>query len=106
MLPRTLLRPPEAQICLQSNVNTTEGSIAVPNVNRNGRQSKIIITDYNFEKYALLYSTAEVLTYGIMVWMFQFCTFKKGKQANLRSKCTNWSHLQHLWLLEFHKYHH
>jgi archaellum component FlaF (FlaF/FlaG flagellin family) len=46
-------------------LNTTEGSVAVPNVNLNGRQSKIIVTNYNFGKHTLLYSTAEVLTYGI-----------------------------------------
>lgn len=47
-------------------LKTSEGSIAVPNVNLNGRQSKIIVTDYKFGKHTLLYSTAEVLTYGIM----------------------------------------
>lgn len=47
-------------------LKTTEGQIAVPNVNLNGRQSKIIVTDYKFGKHTLLYSTAEVLTYGVM----------------------------------------
>lgn len=37
----------------------------VPNVNLNGRQSKILVTDYQLGSNALLYSTAEILTYGM-----------------------------------------
>ncbi|EPE35453.1 (Trans)glycosidase [Glarea lozoyensis ATCC 20868] len=47
------------------NLNTSAGNITVPNVNLNGRQSKIFVTDYNFGNHSLLYSTADVLTYGV-----------------------------------------
>ncbi|KFX91010.1 hypothetical protein V490_06125 [Pseudogymnoascus sp. VKM F-3557] len=47
------------------DLTTTKGNITVPNVSLTGRQSKIIVTDYTFGKHALLYSTAEVLTYGV-----------------------------------------
>jgi hypothetical protein len=46
-------------------LNTTQGTVAVPNINLKGRQSKLVVTDYTFGKHNLLYSTAEVLTYGI-----------------------------------------
>ncbi|KAK0124585.1 hypothetical protein ONS95_009534 [Cadophora gregata] len=48
-----------------ANLNTSEGVITVPNINLDGRQSKILVTDYVFGKNTLLYSSADVLTYGI-----------------------------------------
>ncbi|PVH74545.1 glycoside hydrolase family 35 protein [Cadophora sp. DSE1049] len=48
-----------------ANLNTSEGVITVPNINLDGRQSKILVTDYAFGKNTLLYSSADVLTYGI-----------------------------------------
>ncbi|KAH8815593.1 glycoside hydrolase superfamily [Xylogone sp. PMI_703] len=47
------------------SLNTSAGAITVPNVNLNGRQSKIITTDYSFGSHALLYSSADILTYGV-----------------------------------------
>ena len=47
------------------NLNTSVGAITVPNVQLNGRQSKIIVTDYNLGHNILLYSSADVLTYGV-----------------------------------------
>ena len=47
------------------SLNTSAGTIAVPNVELNGRQSKIIVTDYHLGNNTLLYSSADVLTYGI-----------------------------------------
>jgi hypothetical protein len=47
------------------NLKTSLGSITVPNVQLNGRQSKIIVTDYHFGKQTLLYSSVDVLTYGL-----------------------------------------
>ena len=48
-----------------ANLKTSQGVINVPNVNLNGRQSKILVTDYKFGNNTLLYSSADVLTYGI-----------------------------------------
>ena len=47
------------------NLNTSSGVVTVPNVNLDGRQSKIFVTDYKFGSNLLLYSTVDVLTYGI-----------------------------------------
>jgi hypothetical protein len=39
--------------------------ITVPNINLNGRQSKILVADYSFGDHALLYSSVDILVYGI-----------------------------------------
>ena len=44
--------------------NTSTGRVSIPNINLNGRQSKIVVIDYKFGKNTLLYSSAEVLTYA------------------------------------------
>ncbi|KAK8241216.1 putative beta-galactosidase C [Phyllosticta capitalensis] len=46
-------------------VNTSLGPITVPNVSLEGRQSRIVVTDYPIGDSTLLYSSAEILTYGI-----------------------------------------
>ena len=56
--------PSEALIDFDVYVQTSRGNLTLPNVTLNGRQSKIIVTDYNFGNYTLLYSTAEVLTFA------------------------------------------
>lgn len=44
---------------------TNLGAISIPDIELDGRQSKIIVTDYNFGKHStLLFSSAEVLTYA------------------------------------------
>ncbi|KAH0338386.1 glycoside hydrolase family 35 protein, partial [Aureobasidium melanogenum] len=47
------------------NLQTSLGLITVPGVQLNGRQSKIAVTDYHFEKHTLLYSSVDILTYGL-----------------------------------------
>ncbi|KAK4555167.1 hypothetical protein LTR86_007933 [Recurvomyces mirabilis] len=46
-------------------LETSIGAIEVPSVSLNGRQSKILTTDYPFGKHTLLYSSADILTYGL-----------------------------------------
>ena len=46
-------------------LNTSVGAITVPNVQLDGRQSKFLVTDYHFANETLLYSSAELLTYGL-----------------------------------------
>ncbi|PQE09636.1 glycosyl hydrolase family 35 protein [Rutstroemia sp. NJR-2017a WRK4] len=53
-----------ASITFDVYLNTTEGAVTVPNVNLNGRQSKILVTDYGFGKHTLLFSSADILTYS------------------------------------------
>ncbi|KAJ6079896.1 hypothetical protein N7467_009649 [Penicillium canescens] len=49
------------------NVNTSAGAITIPDIELAGRQSKIIVTDYQIGKASsLLYSSAEVLTYATL----------------------------------------
>ncbi|KAJ5083806.1 hypothetical protein N7456_013233 [Penicillium angulare] len=49
------------------NVNTSAGAISIPDIELDGRQSKIIVTDYEVGKASsLLYSSAEVLTYATL----------------------------------------
>ncbi|KAI4731224.1 hypothetical protein E4T49_00989 [Aureobasidium sp. EXF-10728] len=47
-------------------LQTSLGSVTVPDVQLNGRQSKIVVTDYHFGKHTLLYSSVDVLTYGLL----------------------------------------
>jgi len=51
-------------------VSTSIGNLTIPqkggSVVLNGHQSKILVTDFKFEKHTLTYSTAEVLTYSII----------------------------------------
>lgn len=47
-------------------LRTSAGNVTVPSVQLDGRQSKIMVTDYNVgNKTSLLYSTTDILTYGI-----------------------------------------
>jgi hypothetical protein len=52
------------------HVSTSAGNLTVPQQNSsivlNGHQSKIIVTDFTFGMHALVYSTAEVLTYSVL----------------------------------------
>lgn len=47
------------------DLTTSEGSVTVPSLDLRGRQSRIVVTDYPVGDYTLLYSSAEVLTYGV-----------------------------------------
>ncbi|KAL3424741.1 glycosyl hydrolase family 35 [Phlyctema vagabunda] len=54
-----------ASTTFSAYLNTSSGPVTVPNVNLDGRQSKILVTDYPFGSKTLLYSSAEVLTFGV-----------------------------------------
>lgn len=58
-----------ADDAFQLHVNTSAGQLSIPQhggaVRLNGHQSKIVVTDFRFGSYNLLYSTAEVLTYAV-----------------------------------------
>lgn len=58
--------PSTAAISFTVYLRTSAGNITVPNVQLDGRQSRIMVTDYNFGTgNSLLYSTADILTYGL-----------------------------------------
>ena len=54
----------QTSIGFSANLNTSEGVINVGNITLNGRQSKIMVTDYKFGGSLLLYSSVDILTYG------------------------------------------
>lgn len=48
----------------EAYLDTSLGSVTVPNLQLNGRQSKIVTTDYHFANHTLLYSSADILAWG------------------------------------------
>jgi hypothetical protein len=52
-------------VSFTASLNTSAGIVDVPNINLDGRQSKILVTDYNFGTNSLLYSSVDILTYGV-----------------------------------------
>ena len=53
-----------ALVTFSANLKTSKGTVTVPNIKLNGRQSKILVTDYKLGTNSILYSSADVLTYG------------------------------------------
>ncbi|CAD6445310.1 06d14879-ff4d-406c-9ede-0e5b68d0c4e4 [Sclerotinia trifoliorum] len=53
-----------ASVTFDVYLNTSLGAVTASNVNLNGRQSKILVTDYNFGNHTLLYASSDILTYG------------------------------------------
>ncbi|PNS14573.1 hypothetical protein CAC42_2630 [Sphaceloma murrayae] len=45
-------------------VQTSAGKFTLPNINLNGRQSKIVVTDYPLGQSTLLYSSADLASFG------------------------------------------
>ncbi|KAF9886212.1 hypothetical protein FE257_011935 [Aspergillus nanangensis] len=64
------------------NANTSAGMITIPDIELDGRQSKIIVTDYTTgKKSSLLYASAEVLTFATLdvdVLVFYLNAGQKG----------------------------
>lgn len=52
------------------NVETSAGNVTIPDVRLDGRESKFVVTDYKFGQETLLFSSAEVLTYGKPFFFF------------------------------------
>jgi hypothetical protein len=83
-------------------LKTSFGVVNVNNVQLNGRQSKILTTDYHFGDSTLLYSSADVLTDGIFdkkpvlvlyletgqIGEFAFPTSQHGKEVHGTAKVT------------------
>ncbi|RAK90054.1 family 35 glycosyl hydrolase [Aspergillus costaricaensis CBS 115574] len=58
--------PSTATITFSAYLNTSLGNVTVPGIQLEGRQSKILVTDYKFGNQTLLYSSADVLTNGVL----------------------------------------
>ena len=67
----------------QLNFKTSLGNVTVPNIALAGRQSKIIVTDYNFGSHKLLYSTADILTYASLGSDALVLYLKEGQEGEL-----------------------
>ncbi|KAJ4391625.1 hypothetical protein N0V93_005244 [Gnomoniopsis smithogilvyi] len=52
-------------VTFTATLNTTLGAVDVPNVSLFGHQSRILVTDYALGNHTLLYSSADIATYGI-----------------------------------------
>lgn len=46
-------------------VNSSAGAITIPNVSLSGRQSRVTVSDYPIGETTLLYSSGDILTYGV-----------------------------------------
>lgn len=58
--------PSTATITFSAYLNTSLGNVTVPGIQLEGRQSKILVTDYKFGNQLLLYSSADVLTNAVL----------------------------------------
>lgn len=54
-----------ANVTFTATLNTSLGAVDVPNLSLFGRQSRILVTDYTIGDHTLLYSSADIATYGI-----------------------------------------
>ncbi|CAE6436343.1 unnamed protein product [Rhizoctonia solani] len=55
-----------ARVEFDLRVNTTSGEVTLPGLALNGRESKIIVSEYPFGKSLMKYSTAEVATWATL----------------------------------------
>lgn len=46
-------------------LDTSAGTVTIPTVELYGRQSKILVTDYNFGSHSLLYASSDIAVYGV-----------------------------------------
>ena len=92
------------------HVNTSAGNLTIPQngsvIVLNGHQSKVIVTDFSFDRHRLYYSTAEVLTYSVLeektvlaVWVPTGESgeiYIKGAKSASQSKCVGCSGMRFL----------
>jgi Beta-galactosidase, domain 2/Beta-galactosidase jelly roll domain/Beta-galactosidase, domain 3/Glycosyl hydrolases family 35 len=64
-----------------ASLKTSVGLIKVDSIVLDGRQSKILTTDYRIGNMTLLYSTADILTYGIFDSTILVMYLKEGQQG-------------------------
>ncbi|KAF2823181.1 hypothetical protein CC86DRAFT_355578 [Ophiobolus disseminans] len=70
-------------------VQTSAGAIKIPDMQLRGRQSRWVITDYAVGNETLLYSSAEVLTYGIFDRPVLAFYLKEGQTGQFAFKSAN-----------------
>ncbi|KAJ4357576.1 uncharacterized protein N0V89_002152 [Didymosphaeria variabile] len=62
-------------------VSTSRGNVTIPDLQLAGRQSRWVVTDYPIGKETLVYSSAEVLTYGQSAVVFYMRQGQTGQFA-------------------------
>jgi hypothetical protein len=67
--------------------NTSNGKVAVP-MQLDGRQSRWVVTDYPVGNQTLLYSSAEILTYGVFDRPVLVLYVREGQHAEFAFKST------------------
>lgn len=70
-------------------LNTSLGAVTASNVNLNGRQSKILVTDYAFGHHTLLYASSDILTYGKFDVDVLVLYLEKGQTGQFALKTTS-----------------
>jgi hypothetical protein len=70
-------------------VQTSVGVIAIPDMQLSGRQSRWVVTDYAVGNETLLYSSAEVLTYGIFDGPVLVFYLRKGQTGHFAFKSSS-----------------
>jgi Beta-galactosidase, domain 2/Beta-galactosidase jelly roll domain/Beta-galactosidase, domain 3 len=73
-------------ISFSATLITSAGSVTVPNIALNGRQSKILITDYSIGNHTLLYASADIATYGIFDRAVVVFYLQEGQAGQLAFK--------------------
>jgi hypothetical protein len=68
------------------NVRTSAGVISIPNMQLRGRQSRWVVTDYALGNQTLLYSSAEIATYGIFDRPVVVFYLKEGQTGDFAFK--------------------
>ncbi|KAF3045591.1 hypothetical protein E8E12_010328 [Didymella heteroderae] len=68
------------------NVNTSVGPVTIPSLQLNGRQARWVVTDYSLGDKTLLYSSGEVLTYGIFDQPVVVLYLKQGQTGEFAFK--------------------
>lgn len=67
-------------------VNTSIGPVTIPSLQLNGRQARWVVTDYALGNKTLLYSSGEVLTYGVFDQPVVVLYLKQGQIGELAFK--------------------
>jgi beta-galactosidase GanA len=67
-------------------VDTSAGKMTIPSLQLNGRQSRWVVTDYSLGNETLLYSSGEVLTYGIFDQPVVVLYLKQGQTGEFAFK--------------------
>jgi hypothetical protein len=70
-------------------VKTSAGNVTIPSMQLSGRQSRWVVTDYSVGNETLLYSSAEIATYGLFDSPVLVFYLKEGQKGDFAFKSHN-----------------